>query len=156
MTETSRSTRDADWPRRYASRLFYSDALVVAATLAVYGWVALDQISEPVSWPDGPSIPYGTFLLLLGLVWLLSLDVIDTRDRHTIGHGITEYRRIVNATVIVFALVIAVAFFMRIDIARSIFIVALPLGLLGYCYRAGVGGNGFAGGNGGVNTCIGH
>ena len=131
MTETSRSTRDADWPRRYASRLFYSDALVVAATLAIYGWIALDQLAQPVSWPDGPAIPYWAFLFLLGLVWLASLDAIDTRDRHMIGHGITEYRRIVNATVIVFALVVAVAFFVRIDIARSIFIVALPLGLVG-------------------------
>ncbi|MFD4959665.1 sugar transferase [Microbacterium sp. NPDC058389] len=129
MTETSRSPRDADWPRRYASRLFYSDALVVAATLAVYGWIALEQLTQPVSWPDGPDIPYWVFLILLGVVWLLSLDVIDTRDRHTIGHGITEYRRIVNATVIVFALVVIVAFFARIEIARSIFIVALPIGV---------------------------
>ncbi|MEZ3159115.1 sugar transferase [Microbacterium sp. BWT-B31] len=131
MTETQRAPRDADWPRRYASRLFYSDALVVAATLAIYGWIALDQLVRPVSWPDGPSIPYWAFLVVLGLVWLLSLDAIDTRDRHMIGHGITEYRRIVNATVIVFALVIAVAFFLRVDIARSIFVVTLPLGLVG-------------------------
>jgi len=130
MTETSRSTRDADWPRRYASRLFYSDALVVVATLAIYGWIALDQLNQPVSWPDGPDIPYWVFLILLGVVWLLSLDAIDTRDRHMIGHGITEYRRIVNATVIVFALVIVVAFFARIEIARSIFVVALPIGVV--------------------------
>ena len=127
MTET-RSTSDADWPRRYASRLFYSDALVVAATLTAYGWLALDQLAQPVSWPDGPSIPYWAFLLLLGVAWLLSLDAIDTRDRHMIGQGITEYRRIINATVIVFAVVVALAFFARIEIARSIFIVALPIG----------------------------
>ncbi|MBD3942554.1 sugar transferase [Microbacterium sp. NEAU-LLC] len=129
MTETSRSPRDADWPRRYASRLFYSDALVVAATLTIYGLIALDQLSQPVAWPSGPTIPYWVFLILLGVVWLLSLDVIDTRDRHMIGQGITEYRRIVNATVIVFALVIIFAFFFRIEIARSIFIIALPIGV---------------------------
>ena len=131
MTETSKPTQDADWPRRYASRLFYSDALVVVVTLLVYGLIALDQITQPLSWPDGPDIPYSVVLFLIGVVWLLSLDAIDTRDRHMIGQGITEYRRIVNATIIVFALVVAAAFFWRIEIARSLFIVALPIGLAG-------------------------
>lgn len=129
MTETTRYPRDREWPRRYASRLFYSDAAVVAATLGVYGVVALDELAQPVAWADGPSLPYSVLLLILGIVWLLALDAMDTRDRHTVGHGITEYRRIVNATLTVFALVVAVAFFVRLEIARSLFIVALPLGL---------------------------
>lgn len=129
MTDTTRFPRDRDWPRRYASRLFYSDAAVVAVTLGAYGMVALDEIAQPVAWADGPSLPYWVLLLILGIVWLLALDAMDTRDRHTVGHGITEYRRIVNATLTVFALVIAVAFFVRLDIARSIFVFALPLGL---------------------------
>ena len=79
MIETSRSPHDADWPRRYASRLFYSDAVVVVGTLAVYGWVALDQLTEPLSWPDGPDIPYSVVLFVLGVIWMLSLDAIDTR-----------------------------------------------------------------------------
>ncbi|WP_307858611.1 sugar transferase [Microbacterium flavescens] len=102
---------------------------MVAGTLVAYGLIALDQVSQPVSWPDGPSIPYWLLLLLLGVVWLLALDAMDTRDRHMVGHGITEYRRIVNATLTVFAIVVAAAFFIRIDIARSVFIVALPIGL---------------------------
>lgn len=134
MTETTRHTRDVDWPRRYASRLFFSDAAVVAFTLTLYGLLALDLLTEPLSWPSGPAIPYWAFLLALGIVWLLGLDAIDTRDRHIVGHGITEYRRIVNATLMVFAMLIAVAFFLRIDIARSLFVIALPVGLVGLLF----------------------
>lgn len=121
--------REPPWVRRYASRLFYSDVAVVIATLGAYALIALDEVTQPVSWPSGPRIPYWVLLLALGVLWLLALDAMDTRDRHMVGHGITEYRRIVNATLTVFAIVVAVAFFVRINIARSIFIVALPIGL---------------------------
>jgi len=120
----------ANWPVRYASRLFYSDLLVITLTLSIYAMVAIPDVSTDVAWPDGPSIPYWIVLVLLGLVWLIALDALDTRDRHTVGNGITEYRRIVNATLAVFALLTSIAFFARIDVARSVFAVALPIGLV--------------------------
>ena len=125
---TARKTT-VDWPIRYASRLFYSDFLVIAATLTVYSLIALPEVSTTVAWPDGPDIPYWFAIGVLGGLWLLALDAIDTRDRHTVGTGITEYRRIVRATMAVFAILISVAFFLRIDLARSLFFVALPIGL---------------------------
>jgi len=60
---------------------------------------------------------------------VLCLDVFETRDRHIVGHGVVEYRRIISATFFVFAILITVAFFLRIEVARSIFLVALPVGL---------------------------
>ncbi|WP_461475031.1 sugar transferase [Microbacterium sp. HJ5] len=121
--------RYPDWPRRYASRLFYTDAAVIAVTLGGYSIVALDRLSEPVVW-TGPTVPYWAFLTLVAFVWLIGLDVIDTRDRHIVGNGITEYRRIVNATLAVFAMLVAIAFFLRMDVARSLFALALPVGLV--------------------------
>ena len=122
--------RRNDWPRRYASRLFYTDVAVIAFTLVVYSLVALDEISEPVSWPGGVSLPYWVLLIFVSVFWLLGLDVIDTRDRHIVGHGITEYRRLIDATLAVFAVLVAIAFFARMDVARSLFVVALPVGLI--------------------------
>jgi len=124
-----KSTRDTDWPRRYASRLFYSDAAVIALTFAAYSLLALDEISQPVDWPGPFIIPYWTLLIFAAFVWLIGLDVIDTRDRHIVGHGITEYQRLVNATLAVFALLIAIAFFLQMNVARSLFAIALPIGL---------------------------
>jgi exopolysaccharide biosynthesis polyprenyl glycosylphosphotransferase len=120
----------SDWPIRYASRLFYSDLSVIALTLGIYAAIAFDDVTANVDWPTGPTIPYWLAIVILGGVWLAALDAIDTRDRHTVGNGITEYRRIVNATLAVFALLLGVAFFLRIDLARSIFFVALPVGLV--------------------------
>lgn len=126
---TVRSVRDTDWPRRYASRLFYSDAAVIALTFGAYSLLALDEISQPVAWPGAFTVPYWALLIFAAFVWLIGLDVIDTRDRHIVGHGITEYQRLVNATLAVFALLIAVAFFLQMDVARSLFAIALPIGL---------------------------
>jgi exopolysaccharide biosynthesis polyprenyl glycosylphosphotransferase len=122
-------SRDAGWPRRYASRLFYSDAAVIALTFAAYSAFIREDLSEPVSWSGPFVIPYWVLLTFVSFLWLIGLDVIDTRDRHVVGHGIIEYRRIVNATFAVFALIVAAAFFLRMDIARSLFVFALPIGL---------------------------
>lgn len=119
-----------DWPRRYASRLFYTDVAVIALTFGAYSLIALEELSEPVSWQVDFVLPYWALLVFVAVFWLLGLDVIDTRDRHIVGHGITEYRRLVNATLAVFALLVAIAFFARMDVARSLFIVALPVGLI--------------------------
>ncbi|WP_307785493.1 sugar transferase [Microbacterium hibisci] len=128
---TKSPARDTGWPRRYASRLFYSDAAVIAVTFACYTLFALDEISQPVSWPGPVELPYWALLIFVAFVWLIGLDVIDTRDRHIVGHGITEYQRLVNATLAVFAFLIALAFFLQMDVARSLFALALPLGLAG-------------------------
>ena len=121
--------RDKDWSRRYASRLFYSDAAVIALTIAAYSIVALEELSQPVAWPRSFVVPYWALLIFVAFVWLIGLDVIDTRDRHIVGHGITEYQRLVNATLAVFAFLVALAFSLQMDVARPLFAIALPIGL---------------------------
>lgn len=123
--------RESPWVVRYASRLIYTDALILAATLIGYGLIVLPAINTPLSWPGGPELPYYVPLTIIGLMWLLCLDAFDTRDRHIVGHGVVEYRRIISATFFVFAVVVTIAFFLRIDVARALFLVALPVGLVG-------------------------
>ncbi len=118
------------WPERYASRLFYSDVLVIALSIAVYAVLALPEISQPVAWADGPQISYAIALVALGVIWLISLDVVDSRDRHMVGDGFTEYQRIVRASLLAFGVTLVIAFFMRIDLARSLFVLALPIGAI--------------------------
>ncbi len=117
--------------RRYASRLIYTDALILIATLAGFGLLALPDLNTTLSWPGGPDLPYFVPLAIIGVMWLLCLDAFDTRDRHIVGHGVVEYRRIVSATFFVFAVVITIAFFLRIEVARALFLIALPVGLAG-------------------------
>ena len=109
--------REPQWPRRYASRLIYTDSLILTLTLGAFGIVVLPDLNTTLSWPDGPDVPYYVPLAIIGVMWVLCLDAFDTRDRHIVGHGVVEYRRIVNATFFVFAVIITIAFFLRIEVA---------------------------------------
>lgn len=117
------------WVRRFAKRLAYTDAAIIAVTLAVFGMFVLPNLRTTLSWPNGPELPYWMPLVIIGVIWMLCLDAFDTRDRHIVGHDIAEYRRTVNATFFVFAVIVIVSFFLRIDVARTLFLVALPVGL---------------------------
>ncbi|WP_240642199.1 sugar transferase [Microbacterium sulfonylureivorans] len=123
--------REPTWVRRYASRLIYTDALIMGLTLAGFGVFVLPNVNTTLSWPGGPNLPYVVPLSVVGVLWLLCLDAFDTRDRHIVGHGVVEYRRIINATFFVFATIVIIAFFLRIEVARALFLVALPVGLAG-------------------------
>ncbi|MFT4230899.1 MAG: sugar transferase [Microbacterium sp.] len=125
-----RSTRD--WPSLYGAHLFWTDLIVIVLVIAVYGLVVVDPLRARVSWPEGPPVPVPqwTLLVSVALIWLIALDVIDTRDRHIVGSGVTEYRRIINATVGVFAFLVTLAFFLRIEVPRSLLLFALPCGML--------------------------
>ncbi|MDA4892388.1 sugar transferase [Microbacterium resistens] len=118
------------WPRRYASRLFYSDLVVILLVLAASSFVVLPGPFTHVAWPEGPRIPYLVALGVTGFVWVIALDATDSRDRHIVGQGADEYRRIVNATLAVFAVTVATAFFLGMDLSRLFVAVVFPLGLL--------------------------
>ncbi len=118
------------WPRRYASRLFYSDLVVILLALAVSSFVVLPGPFTSVSWPEGPRIPHLVALGVTGFVWVIALDATDSRDRHIVGQGADEYRRIVNATLAVFAVTVATAFFLGMNLSRAFVAVVFPLGLL--------------------------
>jgi len=120
------SLRSLKWPRRYAGRLIFSDLAVVSLTLAAYA-ILLPEGAVSLDW-RGPVVPYWAAIIVVGIVWLITLDAVDTRDRHIVGHGFTEYQRIVRASVFAFGVILAASFFLRIDMARSLFLLALPVG----------------------------
>lgn len=122
--------RRGEWPRRYASRLFYSDVLVLAITL-VLGWLLVTPgFSAAVSWSGGPRLTYVAALVIIGVLWLIALDATDSRDRHTVGQGFIEYRRIADASVAVFAVTVATAFFLGMNLSRLLVAIVFPVGLL--------------------------
>lgn len=119
----------ADWAARYAGRLVYSDALVIAVTLFGYSMLGIDDVKMPVAWPSQPDVPYWLVLIVFALAWLAALAIFDTRNRHIVGSGVGEYRRIVNATSTVFGALVIFCFFVRMDLARGLFVIALPVGI---------------------------
>lgn len=110
----------------------YADTLILIATLVGFGLLLLPSLDTSVRWADGPhDVPYFVPLSVIGVVWMLALAAFDTRDRHIVGHGVLEYRRVVDATFFVFAAIVIIAFFLRIEVARTLFLFALPVGLTG-------------------------
>ena len=118
-----------DWPQRYAGRLVYSDFLVIVAVMASFRAIALPLEPMSVSWPGGVAVPYWVILAMAAMIWFTGLSIFDSRDRHVVGHGPHEYRRVVDATIAVFAFCVAIAFFLRMDVSRALFLVAMPVGL---------------------------
>ncbi|MFT4111046.1 sugar transferase [Propionicimonas sp.] len=122
--------RRSFWTRRYARRLMFTDAAIVVLTLSVAvlalragGTRRMDVIGfEPVS--------YWVAMAVFAVVWLLALNVVDSRSEHVVGHGIVEYGRVVSGTVAGFLAAVAVAFFLKADLSRSLFLIAAPVGLL--------------------------
>lgn len=119
---------DRLWPRRYAQRLFFSDALIVVAVCLAFGIVLASNGQVVALWPGGPAISYPIFMSAVAVVWLSCLDIFDTRDDRYVGHGVTEYRRAVDASLATFAVIIIAAFFLRSELSRPLFLTVLPAG----------------------------
>ncbi|MFT4259273.1 sugar transferase [Microbacterium sp.] len=122
--------RRSEWTRRYAGRLFYSDLLVIVITLITGLWIATPGLSSAVSWSGGPRLSYAATLVIIGVMWLIGLDASDSRDRRMVGQGFLEYRRVVNATIAVFATTVALVFFLGMNLSRVLVAVIFPLGLV--------------------------
>lgn len=130
---SSRRRVGSRWPRRYARRMRFTDGLVLALVISGYALLSSlgDEVLGTVSWPDGPVLPYWIVLTIVGLIWMLALDATDSLDDNVVGHGTTEYDRVFRGTIAAMLIVLAFAFFARMDLARSIFIVMFPVGLFG-------------------------
>lgn len=128
LVRARRSSRD--WPAKYGAMVAYSDLLLIAAILGAFRSFGLPDNQSDVTWPGGPTISYSSALVTVGIVWAVAMAVFETRDRNIVGSGEQEYRRIVNATVAVFTVFVTAAFFLRIEVARSLFLIAMPIGLV--------------------------
>jgi exopolysaccharide biosynthesis polyprenyl glycosylphosphotransferase len=139
MSLTRQSTTDspaavvAAWQRAYAGRLLITDLIVIV--VAVYGsqLIRFGSIVETVSIPsvrDAQVVVSYTLVsaLLIG-IWFVSLSLFATRDHTIIGAGVSEYRRITDATIRVFAVLAIAAFALQSELGRGYLLLALPIGL---------------------------
>lgn len=82
------------------------------------------------------SLSYPIFSAGLVIAWWLSLRVHGAYAALVLGHGAAEYRRIMSATLRIFAAVALLAYALKVDVARGYILLALPAGILGlFCAR---------------------
>lgn len=110
------------WRGRYVRRAAVLDILC-ASVAGVIGyffwfvWSGLESAPRPPFW----------FVGLLPLVWAPAMVVARTYEERFLWVGVEEYRRVLSAAVVLLAGVGTVAWAFRIDLARGLVVVTLPL-----------------------------
>ncbi len=123
----------AMWRRAYARRLLVTDLIVITA--AVYGsqfirfGTAGESLRIPGEHGGEVELSYALVSAILVAGWFLALGIFGTRAGAAIGAGTTEYKRIADATIRVFAVLAIAAFLSQSEVGRGYLLVALPLGL---------------------------
>lgn len=123
-------TRTTDWVRNFSRLVTASDfILVLVATASTHLiWFGFQQVI--VSTPSEFGVDYLTFSGALVAAWMIALAVFGSRDPRIIGTDTTEYRRVVNATLVLFGAIGVFAAMTQTDVARGYLLTAFPLGLL--------------------------
>ena len=84
--------------------------------------------------PEIEANPYGPYPILVSLSMLLlwhgALTAAGTRDRRVFGAGPDEYKRILNSTLVVFAVIAFVGYAVKFQVPRTYVVVCLPFGLV--------------------------
>lgn len=116
------------WQTGYKSKLFVTDAVMLLIAGALGVAIRFGSGSAAMT-SGGLDVSYGTFAVLIVLGWMLSLHVGRTRDARIIGEGVTEYRRIVRASVMFFGCFAIASIAFKIDSSRGFLAITLPLGV---------------------------
>ncbi|HEX6955268.1 MAG TPA: sugar transferase [Agromyces sp.] len=115
-------------------RLWITDLVIIV--FAVYGsqFIRFGTTGTSLRIPGEGERPdflisYAVVSAILAAGWFLALGLFATRDRNIVGAGTSEYRRIADASIRVFAVLAILAFLLRSEVGRAYVLVALPVGL---------------------------
>ena len=118
------------WARSYRTRLRISDAAIIAtatATATATAFLLSRRVVAPGNLLAG--VMHVSVSVAVLIVWMTAIGSFHTRDSRVIGVGLTEYRRVVSATMVGFGFLAIAAVITQVDLLRSHFVVALPLGV---------------------------
>ncbi|MBJ7289742.1 MAG: sugar transferase [Williamsia sp.] len=131
--------RLSTWADRYRTRLLWSDALVIPVVVA---------LAQVIRFGVDPAVPVASIhapvivvTIVLSVVWIVNLHIFRVADVRILGGGATEYSRVLKACLAVFGLLAIVDLLFKLNIARGLIAIALPLGtflllLVHYGWRA--------------------
>ncbi|MDJ0333773.1 sugar transferase [Salinibacterium sp. G-O1] len=120
----------ARWVRTFSTIVTASDLVtVIMATTATHlTWFGFREVM--VSAPSSIGVNYFTVSMLLVVAWMTVLAASGSRDPQILGTDLTEYRRVINGTLLLFGAIGVFAAMTQTDFARGYLITAFPLGLL--------------------------
>lgn len=115
-----------EWQARVQLYLTVTDALVIAATLAIAQTFWLGSMVEvQVGWI---ALDYAVVGTVIALIWLFFLAMTRSRLPRILASGALEYQRVLNASLSAFGATAILAYLLQVSISRGYFLIALPLG----------------------------
>jgi exopolysaccharide biosynthesis polyprenyl glycosylphosphotransferase len=128
VTPPANALSGALWARRYRTKLRMTDTAVIVAAVAV-AFFARFALENPR--PALVQIPVSYWLVsvVVAVAWLVTLSMFRTRDARSVGVGATEYKLVINASMLTFGMLAIAFLLLKIDSARPFFLLALPLGV---------------------------
>ncbi|HVF31387.1 MAG TPA: sugar transferase [Acidimicrobiales bacterium] len=125
--EPSAAPRGGERSRRtqqYVARALILDA-AAAALAAVFAQVVAHETSTRIA--IGASVVSYRFLAVVFVaMWLLALAIGGSYDERVLGNGSDEYRRVLDATLRLLAVVAVISFAARLGVARDFVAALLP------------------------------
>ena len=117
------------WARRYRTKLRLTDVavIVLAVTVAQIFHFGLHDIPAA---SGSFNSNYWLVSLLIVATWLVTLEVFHTRDSRVVGVGASEYKQVMNASVVTFSMLAIAMLILQIDVARLYLVLAFPLGIV--------------------------
>lgn len=128
MRDTQPPAARVPWHTAYRHAALIMDAFVLvgAVLLAEFLRFGLDAAMTP-----GTSFTYTVLGVGIASLWWLALQLDGAADVRVIGHGPTEYRRVVHASVMAFGILAIVTLLIKQDLSRGYLAIAFPVGLVG-------------------------
>ncbi|WP_207454586.1 sugar transferase [Desertivibrio insolitus] len=119
------------WARAYGRRLLLTDLLSLAVAVSVAQLARFGLAGGALTARHSAlNVEYGVVSALLFVVWAGLLWAYGSRDRSIVGSGSAEYKRVIDATLLLLALAAIVSLFLQAELARAYLLVAFPTGLL--------------------------
>jgi exopolysaccharide biosynthesis polyprenyl glycosylphosphotransferase len=125
LNEVSRA-KESGWSAQYCLTLQIVDTVAIAIAMAITVFAFLPS---PPYLSGLNAVIYWSFTPMLALVWIIALGFTGSRDRRIIGSGLDEYRLVISASIIFFAGLAISSYWFFIPLARTLFVVTLPLGV---------------------------
>lgn len=125
LRDAENGTAGGSWRDRYAVLIRITDALVVAGAVSAAQYVRFGSASVDSGIPGSRHYFYSAALIVL---WLVALEIFQTRHGRILGSGLTEYRRVIAATFWIFGFIAIASLLLKLGPSRIYLAIALPVG----------------------------
>ncbi|HSN44014.1 MAG TPA: sugar transferase, partial [Propionibacteriaceae bacterium] len=117
----------ATWARQYRRLVFLTDAIAILVAITATGLVRFgEQFGSAAN--EHVVVPIAATAVVLGIVWMLILGAVESRNRKVFGSGPEEYRRVINASLYTFGTVAIASYLAHVEVSRFFFLITLPVG----------------------------